>query len=425
MSVLPLTGEIAAMSDTHLQTCATVVEVLIPGPQGPEGAGNQIGGHPILIEDVQLGHVIVFNGEAWHNQPLASGGDMMRAVYDINNDGKVDVAKFAEGAPWTGISDVPENFPPAAHLHTLAEVTGLQAAIDEKAPLVSPALAGTPTAPTAVVGTNTMQVATTAFVVDAIANIEAGQVSWDSIIGKPASFLPSAHVHDMVDVNGLTAALANKASLASPALTGTPTAPTAVVGTNTTQVATTAFVTSAIAAIPANEPVTWSAIADKPTSFAPSAHTHVIADVTGLGMALAGKADVTAIPAVATVATLLAGSDNATFATPQALALANGVVVLDAVAATVGVDLSQGLNFSLALPGNRTLANPTHMRVGQSGSIWLTRSAASATLSFDTYWKPAGNTFSISTATTDADLITFFVVAQNTIVFNVLNGFKP
>lgn len=44
-------------------------------------------------------------------------------------------------------------------------------------------------------------------------------------------------------------ALDLKANLASPALTGTPTAPTATSGTNTTQIATTAFVTTAINAI--------------------------------------------------------------------------------------------------------------------------------------------------------------------------------
>jgi trimeric autotransporter adhesin len=38
----------------------------------------------------------------------------------------------------------------------------------------------------------------------------------------------------------------NKADLASPALTGTPTAPTAIAGTNTTQIATTSFVNTAI-----------------------------------------------------------------------------------------------------------------------------------------------------------------------------------
>lgn len=78
--------------------------------------------------------------------------------------------------------------------------SAVQTQLNAKSPLASPALTGTPTAPTASAGTNTTQVATTAFV------------------------------------------LANSAPLASPALTGTPTAPTASVGTNTTQIATTAFV---------------------------------------------------------------------------------------------------------------------------------------------------------------------------------------
>ncbi len=47
-------------------------------------------------------------------------------------------------------------------------------------------------------------------------------------------------------VNGLTDALATKAPLASPDFTGTPTAPTAAAGTNTTQIATTAFVKNAV-----------------------------------------------------------------------------------------------------------------------------------------------------------------------------------
>jgi hypothetical protein len=50
------------------------------------------------------------------------------------------------------------------------------------------------------------------------------------------------------------ASIAGFAPLASPALTGTPTAPTATGGTNTTQIATTAFVT---AAIPGNNVKAW------------------------------------------------------------------------------------------------------------------------------------------------------------------------
>ena len=47
-----------------------------------------------------------------------------------------------------------------------------------------------------------------------------------------------------------------KADLNSPALSGTPTAPTATAGTSTTQVATTAFTTTAIANIPAPSAIT-------------------------------------------------------------------------------------------------------------------------------------------------------------------------
>ena len=77
----------------------------------------------------------------------------------------------------------------------------------------SPTFTGTPLAPTAAVGTNTTQIATTAFVNAEIAN-------------------------DIV----------TKANIASPTFTGTPLAPTAAVGTNTTQIATTAFVNAEIAA---------------------------------------------------------------------------------------------------------------------------------------------------------------------------------
>jgi len=44
----------------------------------------------------------------------------------------------------------------------------------------------------------------------------------------------------------IASAVTSKANSASPVLTGTPTAPTATAGNNTTQIATTAFVTSAV-----------------------------------------------------------------------------------------------------------------------------------------------------------------------------------
>lgn len=51
----------------------------------------------------------------------------------------------------------------------ISTITSLQTTLDAKAPLTSPALTGTPTAPTAAAGTNTTQIATTAFVAAATA----------------------------------------------------------------------------------------------------------------------------------------------------------------------------------------------------------------------------------------------------------------
>jgi hypothetical protein len=48
------------------------------------------------------------------------------------------------------------------------------------------------------------------------------------------------------EFNNIATAVATKADVSSPALTGTPTAPTASAGTNTTQIATTAFVKSSV-----------------------------------------------------------------------------------------------------------------------------------------------------------------------------------
>ena len=69
------------------------------------------------------------------------------------------------------------------------------------------------------------------------------------------------------EFNNLVTAVASKANTVSPALTGVPTAPTADPGTNSTQIATTAFVTQN--AVLKGMIVMWSgAIATIPTGYA-------------------------------------------------------------------------------------------------------------------------------------------------------------
>lgn len=55
-------------------------------------------------------------------------------------------------------------------------VTSVQSELNNKAPLASPGLTGVPTAPTASAGTNTTQIATTAFVQEALSGVGSGGV---------------------------------------------------------------------------------------------------------------------------------------------------------------------------------------------------------------------------------------------------------
>lgn len=99
------------------------------------------------------------------------------------------------------------------------------------APLASPALTGTPTVPTASANTNTTQAASTAFVVGQVGTATP-LINGTAAVGTSLLYARQDHVHP-TDTS--------RSALASPTFTGTPAAPTATVGTNTTQLATTAF----------------------------------------------------------------------------------------------------------------------------------------------------------------------------------------
>jgi hypothetical protein len=160
-------------------------------------------------------------------------------------------------------------------------LTVSNAATLANANLYNAVLTGAPTAPTAASGTNNTQIASTAFVQNAVQNSVAGVSSFNSRTGavsllstdidnalgftliNPASAAitsgsingatignsnPSSGAFTTLSASstvsgaGFTTLLSPYALLASPTFTGTPVAPTATTGTNTTQLATTAFV---------------------------------------------------------------------------------------------------------------------------------------------------------------------------------------
>lgn len=162
----------------------------------------------------------------------------------------VYVKEGASGAGlWSRVGDLPSG----------AVETAL---LDSKAPLASPALTGMPTAPTAASGTATTQIASTAFVQAALASLVGSAPGALDTLNELAAALGN----DPNLAATMTAALAAKAPLASPALTGAPTAPTAVSGTATTQIASTAFVQAALAAKAALESPAFTGVPTAPTA---------------------------------------------------------------------------------------------------------------------------------------------------------------
>ncbi len=192
------TGAVGALAVTitQLQQVGRIITISVAGTQTINGVSVAM----------VVGQAWEYNGSSWLNitNPFATQAQVNAGV--VNN-----------------LPLAPSTFAASSQLAALA-------------PLASPAFTGIPTAPTAALGTNTTQVASTAFVLanantsDSYATqaqVNAGVVS--NLAIAPSTFAASSQ-------------LAALAPLASPAFTGIPTAPTAALGTNTTQVASTAFV---------------------------------------------------------------------------------------------------------------------------------------------------------------------------------------
>lgn len=243
-----------------------------------------------------------------------------------------------------------------------AFVNELETTLALKANIASPAFTGVPTAPTAAAATNTTQLATTAFVQAAISSlVDAAPAALNTL-----NELAAALGDDANFASTMTTALAAKANLASPALTGTPTAPTAAEGTNTTQIATTAFIATALNTAQA--------------AVVPNVRTITINGVTqdlsaDRSFTVAGTAD-----------------------TQGALTYS----------ATTNIDFNAAdVVLTLALTGNVTLT-AGNMAAAKQKIIIITADASARTLTFPAGWKFIGDARPTSIAASKTGVLTLY-----------------
>ena len=91
--------------------------------------------------------------------------------------------------------------------------------------------------------------------------------------------------------------------------------------------------------------------------------------------------------------------------------------------ATITLNMDDSNNFTVTLEGNRTLANPTNLTAGQSGSIFIVQDGTgSRTLAWGSYWDFAGGTAPTLTTTASAVDRVDYVVRTSTSIHAVFTA---
>lgn len=119
---------------------------------------------------------------------------------------------------------------------------------------------------------------------------------------------------------------------------------------------------------------------------------------------------------LAVAADVWAGTSTTKAVTPDALQDAVAPTALTS-GATVTPDFNAGLNFTLTLAHNATLANPSNAQAGDSGVIKITQDGTgSRTMAYGANWKFPGGAPVLSTAAGTIDVLAYWCTSSSEVL---------
>lgn len=152
-------------------------------------------------------------------------------------------------------------------------------------------------------------------------------------------------------------------------------------------------------------------------SAAASTHSHAGSDITS------GTVDISRLPE-ASASDYRSKATDKLLSSDQVWDAAAYVTLTDA--ATIAVDLSTGINFTVTLGGNRTLGAPSNVKAGQGGTILVYQDGTGGrTLGFNSVYKfAAGSAFSIDTTASRLSVLSYKVIDSSNIILSGLAGVR-
>ena len=229
----------------------------------------------------------------------------------IDNADKLDGEQGSYYLNWNNFTNIPTQFTPATHDHDERYYTKTEsdAALADKAPMVHTHTIGEVSGLQSTLDGKLSVSATAVNAAKLANNAPDFYRTWANILGKPATFAPSAHTHTIGEVSGLQNSLDNKAGVNATwsinSVTGLQDVLDSKADANT--ISTDA---EKLNGQTGTYYLDWTNFTSVPTHFTPSSHTHTISHVTNLQASLDGKSNVGHKHAIADVTGLQASLDS-------------------------------------------------------------------------------------------------------------------